>query len=66
MVHDVRRLPELVRTALREALSGRPGPVHLDIPQDVLGGTCDWPADEFEIEPARYRALSGPRPAAMR
>lgn len=64
VVHDVRRLPELVRTALREALSGRPGPVHLDIPQDVLSGSCDWPADEFEIAPSRYRALSGPRPAA--
>ena len=64
VVHDVRRLPELVRTAFREALSGRPGPVHLDIPQDVLGGACDWPDDEFEIAPSRYRALSGPRPAA--
>ena len=64
VVQDVRRLPELVRTALREALSGRPGPVHLDIPQDVLGSVCDWPADEFEITPSRYRALAGPRPAA--
>ncbi len=64
VVHDVRRLPELVRTALREALSGRPGPVHLDIPQDVLGSTCDWPAQEFEIPPSRYRGLAGPRPAA--
>ncbi|MBX3642943.1 MAG: thiamine pyrophosphate-binding protein [Rubrivivax sp.] len=64
VVHDVRRLPELLRTALREALSGRPGPVHLDIPQDVLATACDWPADEFDIAPSRYRALAGPRPAA--
>lgn len=64
VVHDARRLPELVRTAFREALSGRPGPVHLDIPQDVLQQTCHWRADEFELPPSRYRALSGPRPAA--
>jgi acetolactate synthase-1/2/3 large subunit len=64
VVHDARRIPELVRTALREALGGRPGPVHLDIPQDVLAATATWPADEFDLEPARYRTLTGPRPAA--
>lgn len=64
VVHDARRLPELVRTAFREALSGRPGPVHLDIPQDVLQQPCTWQADEFDLPPSRYRALTGPRPAA--
>ncbi len=64
VVHDPRRLPELVRTAFREALSGRPGPVHLDIPQDVLVASVSWPEDEWDVPPARYRALSGPRPAA--
>jgi acyl-CoA reductase-like NAD-dependent aldehyde dehydrogenase/thiamine pyrophosphate-dependent acetolactate synthase large subunit-like protein len=63
-VHDARRLPELLRTAFREARSGRPGPVHLDIPQDVLASVVDWPEDEFDTPPARYRALQGPRPAA--
>lgn len=65
VVHDARRLPELLRTAFREARSGRPGPVHLDIPQDVLTTRCDWPADEFGIPPARYRATQGPRPSAL-
>jgi acetolactate synthase-1/2/3 large subunit len=64
VVHDVRRLPELVRTALREALGGRPGPVHLDIPQDVLAASFDWPLDELDAAPSRYRAVHGPRPAA--
>jgi thiamine pyrophosphate-dependent acetolactate synthase large subunit-like protein len=63
VVHDARRLPELVRTAFREALSGRPGPVHLDIPHDVLTSQVSWAADEFELAPSRYRATSGPRPA---
>ncbi|HET7834544.1 MAG TPA: thiamine pyrophosphate-binding protein [Variovorax sp.] len=64
VVHDPRRLPELVRRAFREALSGRPGPVHLDIPQDVLAATADYPDDEFALPPERYRATLGPRPAA--
>ena len=64
VVHDARRLPELLRTAFRQALSGRPGPVHLDILQDVLTMPVTWQADEFELSPARYRSLHGPRPAA--
>jgi thiamine pyrophosphate-dependent acetolactate synthase large subunit-like protein len=64
VVHDARRLPELVRTALRQTLSGRRGPVHLDIPHDVLTTACDWPEDEFEVAPSRYRVTVGPRPAA--
>ncbi|MET0506715.1 MAG: thiamine pyrophosphate-binding protein [Burkholderiaceae bacterium] len=64
VVHDPRRIPELVRRAFREALSGRPGPVHLDIPQDVLAAKCDVSDDEFAVEPGRYRVLHGPRPAA--
>ncbi len=55
VVHDPRRIPELARRAFREALSGRPGPVHLDIPQDVLGTECEFAGDEFAIAPASYR-----------
>ncbi len=64
VVTDVRRIPELVRTAFREALSGRPGPVHLDIAQDVLAAPCDFADDELALAPQRYRAVGGPRPAA--
>ena len=64
VVHDPRRIPELVRRAFREALSGRPGPVHLDVPQDVLLAPCEFAAGEFDIAPARYRATQGPRPPA--
>ncbi len=64
VVHDGRRMPELVRRAFREALGGRPGPVHLDIPQDVLAGVCEFADDEFDLAPARYRATMGSRPAA--
>ncbi len=64
VVHDGRRLPELLRTAVRQALSGRPGPVHLDIPQDVLSGKLEFADDEFDVAPGRYRALTGARPTA--
>jgi acetolactate synthase I/II/III large subunit len=35
------RIPELVARAFAVATSGRPGPVVLDIPEDVAHGTCD-------------------------
>ena len=35
MVHDVRRIPEVIARAMRLAFSGRRGPVHLTIPIDV-------------------------------
>ena len=64
VVGDARRIPELVRTAFREALSGRPGPVHLDVPQDVLVQMASFAEGEFEVPPSRYRAIGGPRPDA--
>jgi thiamine pyrophosphate-dependent acetolactate synthase large subunit-like protein len=54
---DARRIPELVSTAVRQALGGRPGPVYLDLPGDVLYREVD----ESEIVyPAREDAR--PRP----
>ena len=35
-IHDVRRMPELVQRAFRIAKSGRPGPVAVSLPADVL------------------------------
>jgi thiamine pyrophosphate-dependent acetolactate synthase large subunit-like protein len=34
--HDTRRIPEYVTAAFRAATAGRPGPVFLDLPGDVL------------------------------
>lgn len=57
-VRNVERIPELARWALREALTGRPGPVHLDLPSDVLAAEYDFPQDEIEAPPG---ALSSDR-----
>lgn len=35
-VSDPKRIPEFVQIAARQALSGRPGPVYLDLPGDIL------------------------------
>lgn len=36
MVFKASMLPEMIRRALRYALSGRPGPVHLNLPRDIM------------------------------
>ena len=64
VAHDGRRIPELVRWGLREAFSGRPGPVHLDLPQDVLRGSFEYDESEFPTDPRRYRLLRPPAPGA--
>lgn len=42
-VNQTARLPEYVARAFRTALSGRPGPVVLALPEDVLSATADVP-----------------------
>ena len=46
-VEDGRRMPELVRRAYEVATSGRPGPVVLDVPEDVAHGEFDYPRTEL-------------------
>jgi thiamine pyrophosphate-dependent acetolactate synthase large subunit-like protein len=35
--YDAKRIPDVVASAFRQATSGRPGPVYIDMPGDVLG-----------------------------
>jgi acetolactate synthase-1/2/3 large subunit len=48
------RLPEMARRAFREVMNGRPGPVHLEIPEDVMRGMGDSGAADVWA-PAHYR-----------
>lgn len=50
-VEDGARIPELVRRAYALATSGRPGPVVLDVPEDVCHGTFDYDAADFTADP---------------
>jgi acetolactate synthase I/II/III large subunit len=46
------RIPELMRMALRKCYQGRPGVVHLDVPENVINGPC--PAVPI-LTPGQYR-----------
>ncbi|GGC70648.1 thiamine pyrophosphate-binding protein [Haloferax sulfurifontis] len=41
VVNDVEQLPRILRRAFQIATTGRPGPVHIDIPMDVQGAAAD-------------------------
>ena len=53
---DARNIPTLVRDAFRTALAERPGPVHLELPEDIAAQTAD-PIDRMPVAPV-------PRPIA--
>jgi len=46
------RVPELLRRAFAVATSGRPGPVLLDVPEDVCHGEHDFEPEEFALDPS--------------
>ncbi len=58
-VDEPRRIPWFVSEAVKRATHGRPGPVYLDLPADVL--TASVPESEVEQHPV---APGPPRPAA--
>ena len=57
-VNQTERIPEMLHYAFRSALSGKNGPVLLDIPRDLIDGkTLDWEPGS----PGSYRAVVGQR-----
>lgn len=57
------RVPELMRRALREVFLGRPGVVHLDIPESIINGKDKFDLDEIR-EPHTYRPVQPLQPNA--
>ena len=55
-VEVIKRIPEHVRRAFAIATSGRPGPVLIDVPEDIAHGTFDFDAADFWIDPATRKA----------
>jgi acetolactate synthase-1/2/3 large subunit len=46
------RVPELLRRSFAVATSGRPGPVLLDVPEDVCHGEHNFSPEDFAIDPS--------------
>ena len=54
-IESVHRIPEMIRRAYQVALQGRPGPVALALPEDVL-------AAESDVPDAKRHVISVPHP----
>jgi thiamine pyrophosphate-dependent acetolactate synthase large subunit-like protein len=65
LINKAERIPELLRGALRAAMSGRPGPVFVEIPRDVLNKKLPAAA---ALAPGGYRITHAqpPHPEAIR
>jgi thiamine pyrophosphate-dependent acetolactate synthase large subunit-like protein len=60
-VHDAARIPEMLNVAIQRSMSGKPGPVYLDLPGDVLYQMVD----EDKIDWSQSgRPILGARPPA--
>ncbi len=58
-VIDARRIPDMLATALRQAVSGKPGPVYLDIGGDILYQQVEE-SQVYYPDPARTLAKHRP------
>lgn len=60
-IFDTKRIPEYVASAYKKAISGRPGPVYLGMPYEVLYESCnqeevcryDTALPSYKVEPER-------------
>ena len=60
-VYEARRIPEYVNIAFRRAMSGKPGPVYIDLPADVLYAEVD---EKEVVWPTAPASTARSRPAA--
>lgn len=55
-VEVIKRIPEHVRRAFAVATSGRPGPVLIDVPEDIAHGEFDFDVTDFWVDPGTRQA----------
>ncbi len=55
-VEVIHRIPEHVRRAFAVATSGRPGPVIIDVPEDIAHGEFEFDASDFWVDPGTLKA----------
>jgi acetolactate synthase-1/2/3 large subunit len=61
-VHETGRIAEYVAAAFRQMLNGKPGPVFLEIPMDVLNNLADTDNVTDPGEPSSYRPAGPVQP----
>ncbi len=57
-VERIERIPELMTRAFAVATSGRPGPVVVDVPEDIAHDTFPFDPADFTVDPAYQSAPS--------
>ena len=65
LVKDITKLAGVVHEAVYVATSGRPGPVVIDLPKDILIGKGPY-TDKPTVQHRSYRPQTEPDPAAIR
>ena len=54
-IDQIARIPELVRHGVALANGGRPGPIHLNVPEEVFHGTFDFPDGDLWSDADAHR-----------
>jgi acetolactate synthase-1/2/3 large subunit len=57
-IERVERIPELMRRAFAVATAGRPGPVVVDVPEDICHATLPFEEEDLSANPAHEAAPS--------
>lgn len=65
LIHDADKIPEVVHEAFHLASTGRPGPVLIDIPKDVLNQETKWTEPTLSGLPG-YRPTSQGHPKQIK
>ncbi|WP_431280583.1 thiamine pyrophosphate-binding protein [Humitalea sp. 24SJ18S-53] len=55
-IEVMKRIPEAFRRAFAVANSGRPGPVVIDVPEDIAHGSFDFDVTDFWVDPGTLKA----------
>ncbi len=65
LVRDVKDLASTIKKAFHVAMSGRPGPVLVDIPKDVTADVCEYDYPE-SVELRSYKPVTRGHPGQIR